>query len=85
MPDLAVHSAEDYVGLAVDLFDNRARLTAIRTRIAENRGIAPLFDSQRLTRHLESAYEQMAARARAGLPPAHFDVEALPPREVAFV
>lgn len=85
MPDLAVHSAEDYVGLAVDLFDNRARLTTIRTRIAENRGIAPLFDSQRLTRHLESAYEQMAARARAGLPPGHFDVEALPPREVAFV
>jgi hypothetical protein len=45
----------------------------------------PLFDSERTTRHLERAYEQMARRAQAGLPPALIDVEPLPPREVAMV
>lgn len=72
------------MALAVDLATNPERRAAIRSRLEGARLIAPLFDAERFARHLETAYEMMAERARAGLPPDHIDVPALPPRETPF-
>ena len=85
LPDLAVHDRRAYVELAIALHDDRDRLAAIRAQLHANARIMPLFDTERFTRHLEMAYEAMAERARAGLPPDHIDVAALPPRGAPFL
>lgn len=85
LPDLVVHDRRAYVELAVALHDDPERFADIRTRLQDNARIMPLFDTERITRHLESAYEAMAARARAGMPPDHIDVTALPPRRAPFM
>jgi predicted O-linked N-acetylglucosamine transferase (SPINDLY family) len=84
LSELATQTPEDYVSLAVSLANNPERLASLRAKLAQNRNIMPLFDSERFTRHLESAYEAMAARARSGLAPEHIDIEALPARETPF-
>jgi predicted O-linked N-acetylglucosamine transferase (SPINDLY family) len=76
--ELAVAGDDDYVSAAIALADDPERLGEIRQRLWRNRETSPLFDPARMARHLERAYEMMAARARAGLAPDHFDVPALP-------
>lgn len=85
LPELAVRDRAAYADLAVTLHDEPERLADLKARLAANARIMPLFDSERFTRHLERAYEMMAERARAGLPPDHIDVEPLPPRQVPFM
>jgi predicted O-linked N-acetylglucosamine transferase (SPINDLY family) len=74
LPELIVTTPEAYVRMAVDLYKDRAKLTAIRGRLSNNRLAKPLFDTALYTRHLEAAFEAMVSRDRAGLPPDHIDV-----------
>ncbi len=74
LPDLVAASAEEFVALGRDLYREPGRLAALRQRLAANRFTAPLCDSERFCRHLETAYETMADRARQGKAPDHFDV-----------
>ncbi|MCO6186744.1 hypothetical protein [Rhizobium sp. L1K21] len=83
-PELIVETEENYVRVALELARDQSRLSALRSRIVDNRFKAPLFDSERFTRHLEQAFEAMAERARAGLKPDHIHVPALAPREGSF-
>jgi predicted O-linked N-acetylglucosamine transferase (SPINDLY family) len=85
LPDLVAEDPAGFADLAVALAGDPERLAEIRARLAANRVSAPLFDTERFTRHLERAYEMMIERARAGLAPDHIDVPALPPREGAFL
>ena len=78
LPELVTTSLEDYEALALKLARDPALLASIKTRLAENRLTAPLFDTARFTRHLEAAYHTMHARVQRGEPPASFLVEALP-------
>ena len=48
----------------------------LKEKLERNKGEAPLFDTARLTRHMERAYEQMHERARQGLGAQAFEVEA---------
>jgi len=84
LPELVAADDDDYVSLAVRLAGDPRALSALRQRLETNRFVAPLFDNARFTRHLESAYAQMAERARAGLGPDHMDIEALAPRTQPF-
>lgn len=84
VPELVASGQDAFVDLAVGLARDRKRLAYYRSRIAENRFLKPLFDTERFTRHLEAAFETMVARAKAGLPPDAFDVAALPPRTAPF-
>ena len=59
LPELITHSLEEYEGLAVRLAHNPVDLQEIRQRIAKNRLIAPLFDTPRFVRNLETAYKEM--------------------------
>ncbi|OJU03458.1 MAG: hypothetical protein BGN83_00050 [Rhizobium sp. 63-7] len=84
VPELVAADDDDYVRLCVELARDHEKRAAIRQKIADNRFSAPLFDTERFTRHLEQAYEMMAERAKAGLEPDHIDVPALPPRTHPF-
>jgi predicted O-linked N-acetylglucosamine transferase (SPINDLY family) len=77
LPELIVQSMADYEELAVRLAGDAERLGALRARLERNRGTAPLFDTLRHARHLESAYTLIHARHLAGLPPASLEVPAL--------
>jgi predicted O-linked N-acetylglucosamine transferase (SPINDLY family)/thioredoxin-like negative regulator of GroEL len=74
--ELAVDCVADYERLALNLPHDRARLSALRARLARNIPICPLFDTRRTVSALEQAYETMLARRIAGLPPDHIHVPA---------
>ena len=75
LPELIAETPEDYEAIAFDLATNRDRLSAVKARLAANRLTAPLFDTRRFARHLESAYVTMHERSLAGLPPDHIVVQ----------
>lgn len=84
MPELVAGNAREYVALCVRLAGDPAELQALKEKLAANRFRAPLFDTERFTRHLETAYRMMVDRARDGLEPDHMDVPALPARTAPF-
>ncbi|TSE35703.1 TPR repeat-containing protein YrrB [Tepidimonas fonticaldi] len=74
MPELIVRTPEAYEALAIALGREPARLIELRQRLLAGRETAPLWDTPRFARHLESAYEQMMHRWWNGLAPEHIDV-----------
>jgi protein O-GlcNAc transferase len=66
LPELVVHSAEQYHSLATELAQSPARLAGIRTRLAANRETMSLFDTPRITRNLEAAYIDIWNRHQIG-------------------
>jgi len=59
LPELITDTLEDYETLALALARDPARLKALRDKLANNRDTAPLFDTQRFARNLETAYLAM--------------------------
>jgi len=51
-----------------------ALLSEIRRKLARNRESCALFDTVRMTRHLETAYAEMWQRRQRGESPASFGV-----------
>jgi predicted O-linked N-acetylglucosamine transferase (SPINDLY family) len=74
LPELIAESLDDYEALALALARDPPRLAGLRARLAANRATAPLFDTARTTRHLESAYRTMWERFAAGDKPQGFSV-----------
>jgi predicted O-linked N-acetylglucosamine transferase (SPINDLY family) len=74
LPELAVHSLEDYEALAVRLARDAAMVAALKRRLVENRDTMALFDTPRYTRSLEVAYRTMWLRTQEGEAPASFTV-----------
>jgi predicted O-linked N-acetylglucosamine transferase (SPINDLY family) len=74
LPELICDSLNDYEELAVRLATQNGPLRTLRERLEANRSSAPLFDTARYTRDIESAFTSMHARHRAGLPPEHIVV-----------
>lgn len=84
IPELVAPDDAAYVALNIRLATDAAFRAAMRQTVADNRFRAPLFDTERFTRHLEDAYRLMVERARTGLPPAPIDVPARPARTAPF-
>ncbi|MEM7223061.1 MAG: tetratricopeptide repeat protein [Pseudomonadota bacterium] len=78
LPELIADDLDGFETLAVALARDKPRLAALRAKLAERRLSAPLFDTVRLARHLEIAYETMWRRYQSGGPPTGFTVPALP-------
>jgi protein O-GlcNAc transferase len=78
LTELITETREDYEALAVNLARNVKRLEEIRARLVRNRGTHPLFDTDRLRRNIEGAYEIMSQRHQRGEPPVSF---AIAPRD----
>jgi predicted O-linked N-acetylglucosamine transferase (SPINDLY family) len=70
LPELVTDSDGDYCRLALALAHDRPRLDALKRRLRETRDHCPLFDTRRFAGALESLYETMWARHRAGQRPA---------------
>ena len=78
LPELVVPDLDAYEELAVRLATSPGELAALREKLAGKLKTAPLFDTGRLTRHLEAAFTGMWERYRDGRPPESFRVGALP-------
>ncbi len=78
LPELVTHSLEDYEKLALQLATQPAMLAAIRSKLASNLATAPLFDTERYTRHLEAAYLRMWEISQKGKAPQGFAIDPLP-------
>jgi protein O-GlcNAc transferase len=72
MPELVATSLPEYKALALKLARDPALLASYRERLDKGRMTSPLFDVDGFARALETAYETMAERSRAGLPPEAF-------------
>ncbi len=72
LPELVTDNFADYEALAYRLATEPGVLAGLRMRLATALKTAPLYDTARTTRNLESVFTQMVERARAGLPPAAF-------------
>jgi protein O-GlcNAc transferase len=77
LPELITYSLPEYEQRALELTADPERLTALRQRLTQQRTRAPLFDTARFTRHLESAYSNMYRTHQRRLPPHSFHVPAL--------
>ena len=74
LPELIADSLDDYRDLAIGLATDPARLQAMKSRVAENRTRAPLFDARRFVEGLERAYREMWTIYQAGDPPRAIDL-----------
>jgi predicted O-linked N-acetylglucosamine transferase (SPINDLY family) len=74
LPDMVTTSQEDYEARAVELALAPGRLAAIRSRLADNKPRAPLFDTRLCTRHLEMGYRQIYERYHSDLGVDHIQV-----------
>jgi protein O-GlcNAc transferase len=70
MPELIATTQEQYEAMAIELATDPGQLLKTREKLDRNRLTAALFDTERFTRHIENAYEQMFARYQADLDPA---------------
>jgi protein O-GlcNAc transferase len=76
LPEMITLDAPDYEALAIAIGRDPARAAALKAKLATAIPGAPLFDTPRFTRHLESAYRMMWQRYAAGLAPEGFAVPA---------
>ncbi|MFV3126459.1 tetratricopeptide repeat protein [Niveispirillum sp. KHB5.9] len=72
--ELVTDDLAGYEALALSLARDRQKLAGLKAHLEAVRGTAPLFDTPRFTRHLETAYRMMWDRRSAGLAPAGFSV-----------
>ncbi|MEI7565501.1 MAG: tetratricopeptide repeat protein [Burkholderiaceae bacterium] len=74
LDELITFSKEEYEAMAMELATNPEKLASVKQKLAENRTIAPLFDTPAFTKHLEAAYMQMYDRYTADLHPEHITI-----------
>lgn len=66
MGDMACPSAEAYVARAVELGKHREKIAVAKGRLAAGRDTCLLFDTPKLTRHLEDLFRRMWADFQCG-------------------
>ena len=74
MQELVSQDWQGYEAQAVRIGLESGYAKSLKDKLERNRKEAPLFDTARLTRHMESAYEQMDQRVQQGLGPDGFEV-----------
>jgi protein O-GlcNAc transferase len=78
LPELVTNSLEEYEGLVLKLATDSDLLQSLRRRLEVNRLDHPLFDQQRLCRHIEAAYTTMWDIHQRGEAPRSFRVDPEP-------
>ena len=74
LPELVTRSLDEYERLALRIAHDSELRTALKSRLATQRTTWPLFDTARMTRHIEKAFNEMWRRHCAGEAPASFAV-----------
>jgi protein O-GlcNAc transferase len=77
LPEMITTSLDDYEVLAVKLATGPALLQAIRDKLDANRSRYPLFDVDRLRRHIEAAYKIIWDIHQRGEAPRQISIEPL--------
>lgn len=77
LPQLVTDSLEQYEALALKLATSPSELAQIKAKLMDNRTAAPLFDTARFCRHIESAYMEMWQRHQRGEAPTSVTVQAI--------
>ena len=75
LPELVANSLVEYETLALRLATDPAALAAAAQKLARGRAQNPLFDTNRLCRHIETAYATMWERQQRGEKPESFAVQ----------
>jgi predicted O-linked N-acetylglucosamine transferase (SPINDLY family) len=75
MPELITHTQEEYEAKAIDLAQDPDQLRLLREKLQGNRLSAPLFNTDKITNHIEQAYADMYERYHADLMPENIYVE----------
>ena len=83
VPELICKDLEAYRARAIELANRPQELARLRSLLQENRGKAPLFDTARFIRNMESAFQLMWKRRLQGLPAQAFDVTESPLRPIS--
>ncbi|HYC66515.1 MAG TPA: tetratricopeptide repeat protein, partial [Reyranellaceae bacterium] len=76
LPELATDTLANYESTIRRLAGSPGQLKAVRERLVAARTTTPLFDTDRLRRHIEAAFIEMHRRQQEGLPADSFDVRA---------
>ena len=74
MPELITETPESYESLALELAQDRDKLTALKQKLLDNKNSMALFDTPRFARALESAYETVWSRYEKGFQPDHMHI-----------
>lgn len=74
LPELVTRSLGEYEDLALRIAHDSELRTALKSKLATHRTTWPLFDTARMTRHIEKALNEMWRRHYAGEAPASFAV-----------
>ena len=74
LPELVADSLAGYAGLIFNLAADGSQRRAVSERIAASRPTAPLFDTPRFVRHLETAFREIWAIHRRGDSPRPLDI-----------
>ena len=74
LPENVFESPPAYAAAAIQLGRDAAALQRLRQHVLNSVATAPLFDLAARTKHLETAWQEMARRANAGLRATAFDV-----------
>jgi protein O-GlcNAc transferase len=80
MPELVTDDLKDYERTAIELATHPARYAEMRAKLNRKRLTEPLFDTERLTRHLERGYDLIWENRESGNAPRQISVPALPRR-----
>lgn len=75
LPELVTSDLSTYAAQAIRFGQDRAALIDLRRRLGALRSGSPLFDTQRFTRNLESAYRLIHRRQRDGRPPEDLELQ----------
>jgi protein O-GlcNAc transferase len=75
LPELVTRSLDEYEALALKLASDPLLIASVRQKLDGNRKTYPLFNTDRLCRHIESAYMTMWDIAQRGEPPRSFAVD----------
>jgi protein O-GlcNAc transferase len=75
LPELVTRSLDEYEALALKLASDPVLIASVRQKLDGNRKTYPLFNTDRLRRHIESAYMTMWDIAQRGEPPRGFAIE----------
>jgi predicted O-linked N-acetylglucosamine transferase (SPINDLY family) len=79
LPELIAASLSEYEAMAIRLARDPSAIGALKAKLASRRDVAPLFDTERFTGHIESAFTTMWERSQRGMPPESFAVAAKSP------
>jgi predicted O-linked N-acetylglucosamine transferase (SPINDLY family) len=82
LPELITHSLGEYEALALKLARDGDYRADVAARLLRNRGVLPLFDTDRFRHHIEAAYRAMWERWQRGESPGSLSIQPAADRPV---